>query len=100
MCFFFNVCLAIYFWLCWVLVAVVRGIFVKGCVVFCCGMQALLAVPRGSVVVAQTEPRPRIKPTSPALEGGFLTTGPPGKSRKFCGFKPSNLWYFKVALGN
>ena len=24
-------------------------------------------------------PRPGIEPTSPALEGGFLTTGPPGK---------------------
>ena len=27
-------------------------------------------------------PRPGIKPTSPALEGGFLTTGPPRKSPK------------------
>ena len=26
-------------------------------------------------------PQPGIKPTSPALEGRFLTTGPPGKSR-------------------
>ena len=26
-------------------------------------------------------PRPGIKPTSPALEGGFLTPGPPGKSQ-------------------
>ena len=25
-------------------------------------------------------PRPGIEPTSPALEGGFSTTGPPGKS--------------------
>ena len=25
-------------------------------------------------------PRPGIKPESPALEGGFFTTGPPGKS--------------------
>ena len=25
-------------------------------------------------------PGPRIKPTSPALEGDVLTTGPPGKS--------------------
>ena len=25
-------------------------------------------------------PKPQIKPMSPALEGGFLTTGPPGKS--------------------
>ena len=44
----------------------------------------------GSVVVARglncpmacgiLVPRPGIKPASPALEGGFLTTGPPGKS--------------------
>ena len=27
-------------------------------------------------------PRPGIEPTSPALQGGFLTTGPPGKSLK------------------
>ena len=43
-----------------------------------------------SVVVAQglscpvaygiLVPRPGIEPVSPALEGGFLTTGPPGKS--------------------
>ena len=26
--------------------------------------------------------RPGIEPTSPALQGGFLTTGPPGKSPK------------------
>ena len=26
-------------------------------------------------------PQPGIEPTSPALEGGFLTTGPPGKSQ-------------------
>ena len=25
-------------------------------------------------------PRPGMEPTSPALEGGFFTTGPPGKS--------------------
>ena len=25
--------------------------------------------------------QPEIKPTCPALEGGFLTTGPPGKSQ-------------------
>ena len=45
----------------------------------------------GSVVVAHglscleacgiLVPRPGIKPTSPALEGRFLTTGPPGKSQ-------------------
>ena len=44
----------------------------------------------GSVVAARRHscpvafgilvPRPGIKPVPPALEGGFLTTGPPGKS--------------------
>ena len=28
-------------------------------------------------------PQPRIEPASPALEGGFLTTGPPGKLPQF-----------------
>ena len=28
----------------------------------------------------QLVPRPGIEPASPALDGGFLTTGPPGKS--------------------
>ena len=27
-------------------------------------------------------PRPGIEPTTPALQGQFLTTGPPGKSQK------------------
>ena len=46
----------------------------------------------GSVVVARglglscptacgiLVPSPEVEPVSPALEGGFLTTGPPGKS--------------------
>ena len=55
-------------------------------------------------------PRPRIKHMSPLLAGGFLTTGPPGKSsrvtlsekfgfvffksHRYCGFwpKPSRVW--------
>ena len=32
-------------------------------------------------------PRPGIKPTSPALEGEFLTTGPPGMSPPFISLK-------------
>ena len=28
-------------------------------------------------------PQPGIEPMSPALAGGFLTTGPPGKSQDF-----------------
>ena len=46
---------------------------------------------RGSVVVPGLNcpsacgnlPMPEIEPVSPALGGGFLTTGPPGKSRNF-----------------
>ena len=43
-------------WLCWVLVAA-----------------------RGPLACGILIPEPGIKPTSPALEDGFLTTGPPGK---------------------
>ena len=54
-----------------------------------CGVRAPKCV--GSVVVVHglscpatagiIVPRPGIEPESPALEGGFLTTGPPGKSQ-------------------
>ena len=50
----------LFIWLLWVLV-VVRGLH---CSVAC-----------GSLA-----PRPGTEPASPALQGGFLTTGPPGKS--------------------
>ena len=56
-----------------------------------CGVRALERV--GSVVVACglscpvacgiLVPRPGIEPTSSALGGGFLTTGPTGKSQYF-----------------
>ena len=39
-----------------------------------CGAQALLPLGMWDL------PRPGIAPMSPALAGGFLTTGPPGKS--------------------
>ena len=42
-----------------------------------CGAQA--STPRG----AWDPPGPGIESVSPALAGGFLTTGPPGKSRYF-----------------
>ena len=64
------------------------GSVVAACGLSSCGARALEHV--GSVVAACglscpatcriLVPRPRIEPTSPALEGGFLTTGPPGKS--------------------
>ena len=57
-----------------------------------CGMQDLSSYHASSVVVARgfncpvareilsIVPQPGSKLTSPALESGFLTTGPPGKS--------------------
>ena len=46
----------------------------------CCGTQTLGH--KGLAALHMWElPRPGIKPVSPALVGGFLTTGPPGK---FC----------------
>ena len=102
--FFFNIYLFI--WLRWVLVAACR-IFVGGCGIFRCGARASLVatcrllsscgartlecgLSSCSVVVAHglsspaacgiLVPRPGIKPASPALEAGFLTTGPAGKS--------------------
>ena len=63
------------------------GSFVATCGLSSCGAQAPERV--GSVVVACglccpaacgiLVPRPGIEPASPAWEGGFLTTGPPGK---------------------
>ena len=79
--------LCIYLWLCWVLAATHR-IFVVLCVVFCCGTWSLKCV--SSVVVLHRlscpsaceilVPQTGIEPTSPALQGRLLTTGPPGKS--------------------
>ena len=45
-----------------------------GPVVVVCGLSCPVAC--GILV-----PQPGIEPTSPALEGRFLTTGPPGKSK-------------------
>ena len=53
--------------------------------------QTSVAVTRGlscSVVCGILVPRPEIEPTSPALQGVFLATGPPGKSLISC----SNSW--------
>ena len=47
----------------------------------CTGLVSLLHL--GSLV-----PHPRVEPMSHALQGGFLTTGPPGKSKSLC-FKVS-----------
>ena len=62
-----------------------------------CGTWALLLRRMSSVVVARglccpaargiLIPRPGIEPTSPALEGRFFTTGPPGKSLPYYSLK-------------
>ena len=101
----------IYFWLCWVftaarqlsLVVASEGYSSLQCAAShcggfsCCGARALGA--RASVVVARglsscgarasllrsmwNLPRAGLKPMSPSLAGGFLTTAPPGKSLVF-----------------
>ena len=53
--------------------------------------QTSVNVTRGlscSMVCGILVPRPEIEPASPALQGGFLATGPPGKSLISC----SNSW--------
>ena len=64
-------------WLHWVLVAAC-GIFSLG------HMGSLVVVHRFScsMVCGIVVPQPGIKPTSPALQGGFLTTGPQRKSQQ------------------
>ena len=76
------------YWLRQVLVAACRLFIAVRGLLSCCGMQ----VPEreGSVVTARglccpsacgiLVPRPGIKPASPALQEGFLTTGPPEKT--------------------
>ena len=79
----------IYFWLHWVLVAV-HVLFVAACRLLS-RYDAGVTDRVGSVVAAHglsctaacgiLVPRPGIEPVSPALEGGFFTTAPPGKSQ-------------------
>ena len=75
--------------LCWVSVAA-RGVFVstRGIFPWAHGlsryglwdMGAAARRPSCSAACRISVPRPEIKPKSPALQGRFLTTGPPGKS--------------------
>ena len=46
-----------------------------------CGAWALECIGLVALTCGILVLRPGIEPTSPALEGGFLTTGPPGKSQ-------------------
>ena len=88
---FKNLFIYLFTWLHQVLVAAC-GLFVAACgLLSSCGTQAPEHV--GSVVAACglscptacgiLVPQPGIEPASRALEGGFLTTGPPGKSLLF-----------------
>ena len=63
-------CLFTYLWLC-------------GC---CCSKDAAVVAQRlrCSQACGILVPQPGVEPTSPALEGRFLTTGPPGKSPGAC----------------
>ena len=75
MLFFFFKCVHLFIWLLRVLVATCRiFVTVYGFLLLWCRVSR--PVECGILV-----PQPRIKPMSPALEGGFLTTGLPGKSK-------------------
>ena len=85
----------LFIWLCWALAAA-HGIFIAACGIFRCGIWASLssfgpwipgcadlyfAAPGLSCLAACgiLVPQAGIRPESSALEGRFLTTGPPGK---------------------
>ena len=57
-------------------------IFIMSYRIFSCGARTLVVAHRVSCSKASgiLLPRPGIEPVSPALEGRFLATGPPGKS--------------------
>ena len=75
----------IYFWPHWVFIAVLGLILVAASLVaeHGCRARASLVVVRGFGCREATwdHPGPGIEPASPALAGGFLTTGPPGSPR-------------------
>ena len=56
---------------------VARGNLTAVCWLSSCRAAHRLSCPKACGILV---PRPGIKPASPALAGGFLTTGPPGKS--------------------
>ena len=86
---YFKNCIIIITWLCWVF-AVACGFFfaVLHGLLSSCGTWAPEHAGSGVVARGLSCPaacgilvsRPGIEPTSPALEGELLTTGPPGKS--------------------
>ena len=60
-------------------------IFVGSCRIFCCGIGIhSLVVAHGlscSVACGILDPQPEVEPVSSVLQGGFLTSGPSGKSQ-------------------
>ena len=91
---FVRTYLFIYFWLCWVLLAM-RGLSLVAAGVVLSSCSARLLIEVASLVVerwywacslqlllhgAWNLPSPGIEPMSPTLAGGLLTRGPPGKS--------------------
>ena len=83
--FFSKYLILLFTWLPWVL-DVARGVLtVPGGTIFSLQCADSLVVMRRFSCPAAwgiLVPRPEMEPTSPALEGRFLTTGPPGKSQE------------------
>ena len=92
-CFVFSAVIYLFTWLRQILVVALE-IFIASSRIFRCGAQTVV-VARGlqsvQASIAVTDkfscctacgilvPWPGIEPMSPALQGGFLTTGPPGR---------------------
>ena len=85
-----NLSLSVFFWLRWVLVLAYE--------LLPCGEQTLWLWQVGHsypIACGILAPQPGIKPTSPAFQGRFLTTGPPEKPMKSLQcplFLLSSLW--------
>ena len=75
----------IFIWPCWVLV-VACELFLALCGIFPCSARDSLVAVHGlsfSTTCGIFVPQLGIEPVSLALQGGFLTSGPPGKSLKY-----------------
>ena len=86
--------------------------FPASCAIFCCSVWTPHLWVSCSVAGIILVPWPRIEPMSPALQGRFLTTKPPGKSPKYflihclllltatCGVdRKSGVWYLVLPGG-
>jgi len=72
--------------LCWAFLAV-PGLLQLWCTGLSCYSAPALEHVGSVATTRHVDPQPRIAPTSPALQGRFLTTGPPGKSSNVCYFE-------------